>query len=111
MAELTMYRGDTRTVVLTLEGAATFEVGDTVWFTAKRSASDPDDDAVIQITGNDVTIDGGTASVTIPPATTATLTGTTELVYDWQVASAGGAVHTVDGGTLKVLADVTRSTS
>ena len=114
MADLTMDRGDTETVVFTMAGDDTFAAGDTVWFTAKHKTRDADADAVIAKhsgAGGGVTFTAGeaTATATILPADTSDLDATAVLVYDWQLRTQAGAVHTLERGTLTVRADVTIS--
>ncbi len=110
MANLTMYRGDTRTVVFTFAGSTQFQVGDTVRFTLKRSVSDPDSAALAALVSPaTVTLDGTTATATIPAAATSTLAVPTVLAYDWQLTTTAGAVHTLDAGRIAVHPDVTRT--
>lgn len=112
MADLTMHRGDTRQITVTLDDENTFAEGDTVWFTAKRSQVHADADAVIaKVSPTSVAFTAGqaTASATIAPADTVDLTRKTTLVYDWQLLTAGGVLSTIESGRLTIEADVTRA--
>lgn len=122
---LSMFRGDGKTFVFTLsitENGVTRPLTPseltavTVKFTAKRNAANPDADAVIALSnapGGGVVVDtaNSKATVTIPPASTATLpTFMAALVYDLQVtAQADGIPHTLVVDQLSVNADVTRA--
>ena len=107
VGDLTMTRGDTVTLTCTLTDAE-FADGDEVRWTAKRSIEDLDSAAVISRSGDQVTVDGATATVTINPADTVDLDPVV-LRWDWQVTTATGDVYTLDAGTLTVRPDVTRS--
>lgn len=113
-----LVRGDTRT--LTISGLtdsagdpATFGGTDVIVFTAKRHAGLADADALITKTSADsgITIDGGTATVTILPADFVGLEGPFDVFYVWDVqVQIGGdplQVVTLDSGTGKIVQDVT----
>lgn len=125
---LTGYRGDSFTVNFTDLGNVAARTK--LWFTAKRKASDADDDAMIQIeeTGDLLYINGAAAetaangSLTVTDAATGDMTlvlAAVEsakmpvdktLVYDIQMLTASG-VSTLAAGTLAFSADVTRAVS
>jgi len=110
MATLTMARGDDRTIIFTFDADTEFEDGDTVWLTVKRSAGDPDSAAVVQAASpDDVTLTATTAAAAIPASATSGLLYLARLVYDWQIRTAAGLVHTLDTGVLIVSPDVTRT--
>jgi len=117
MADLTMTRGDARTldVPITLDGAPwTIPVGATVRFTAKERTTDADGAAKIaKSTGSGITAVDDVATVTIAPADTDALAADgldATLWYDVQVAGAGFGPWTVARGRLIVQPDVTRAT-
>ncbi len=135
MTDLSIRRGDTRLFKLWLtdpSGARLPLADKKLWFTAKRSVTDPDASAIIRkgtantgLTGITVAdapgaptatepwLGGDVATVTIATADTAGLPDhDTGLAWDAQFApSAGGDPQTPDAwtGTLTVIADVTRS--
>lgn len=119
MTELRMVRGDTLRLdgVITLGGVPAKLAGTRLWFTAKRSFGDTDEDAVVRAstTLGGVAItdpDAGAFTVTLAPRDTAGLTeDAVTLVYDVQWRDLLGDVWTVARGTLAVAADVTRSAS
>jgi hypothetical protein len=112
VSDLQVTAGDTRTIVHTLNAPDEFVPSDLVWFTLKRSERDTDADAVFQaVSPVGVVLDGSTATVNLPPEATADIRRTTRLVWDFQLVTAGGAVHTTGRGTLTVVPDVTRSTT
>lgn len=90
-----------------------------LWFTAKRSLSDADGDAVIAKSAG---VGGGPGGITVPAAApgnvanigitdadTTELTGTARLYYDVQLEEPDGTKTTVARGTLPVIADVTKA--
>ena len=111
---ITIYRGDTPTVTVTLTNAETFEVGDTVFFTIKSYAGQADVDALVAVDSGDggVTFVAGeaTASVTIPADAFDSLTAKVDATYDWQIKR-GTFVSTIDSGVARILLDVTRRTT
>lgn len=116
--DVTMYRGDTRLLdfVITRAGVVVDLTNATVWFTAKRSLTDADVDAVFQLysPSNGVQITGATygeVRVTIPPSATDALTKSEALYWDLQVKEANGNISTTASGTLLVKLDVTRTTT
>ena len=85
-----------------------------VWFTAKYSARDPDEAAVIRKTLSDGGVQvldgpGGLLRIDIVPADTAALVERTQLVWDLQLRPPSGEVVTVALGLLTVVEDVTRA--
>ena len=120
---LTMRRGDTPIWDLAVVGrdGAPFDLtGYTVYFTAKRSLSDPDP-GVFQLTnGAGITITdaaGGLAQIQPRRADTSALTEDTTLLVDVQVSQAGAPDQTFTvwphpddwPGELRIVRDVTRA--
>lgn len=117
---LTMPRGDRATFELAItDGAATpapLDLGGrSLYFTAKRRAYEPDDEAVIAKSspsgGINVTdAPGGLATLTIVPDDTIELEAWTRLVFDVEVRDDEDStdVATVIKGTLIVTEDVRR---
>lgn len=117
MPEDPITRGDdaTLTVTVTDPAGAPFALdGKTLWFTAKRKYSDPDEAAVIaKKSGEGIELlgDPGKAVVAINAADTANLPNReTTLVCDVQLLD-GTKVRTVARDTLTVEPDVTRTTT
>ena len=120
MSELTMLRGDTKTLPFTAtRNSAVLDLDDAkVWFTVKRSVADEDEDAFLQKTEAEgieiLDEDEGTLVVTIDAEDTDGLeirgAGKT-LYWDLQVKMGTGEVDTIDSGTLVITPDVTRATS
>lgn len=105
MSDLSMYRGDDRTLTITASEPLT---GSDIRFTAKVSRAD--DEAVIEkTTGDGIEIGDPdtTATVTIDAADTEDL-GPVNLRWDIEITDALGKVRTVAVGRLLILADVTR---
>lgn len=122
MATRTMFRGDTLAFTVQVNdpttGAPRNLAGWKFYFTVKRFAADPDQNAVFQ----DNTASGsgavaivapaalGQVAVSMPAAKTVLFPDTpTTLVYDVEGIDASGNVSTVEGGTIKVTPDVTRA--
>jgi len=91
-----------------------------IWFTAKRSFADADDDAVIRLGTVNTGLAGvtvtdaldGRARVVIPSeATDALEAGTVFLVYDVQLLELDGTLTTVDSGRLAIVDQVTAATT
>lgn len=113
MSLLTMTRGDRQAFLVTLtdsSGGAIDLTGLSVTFTAKRRTTDPD--AVFQKTeldGIDVDVgSGGTATVTVEPADTASLTSRA-LFWDLQIDDGEGDIRTPLSGRLRITPDITIS--
>jgi len=120
--KIEMYRGDNQQFAIS---AKTVVAGVTtipditnwkIWMTGKLdTATDDDNEAVFQITTpTDITITdgaGGLAVATLPTGATSALTEPTIIKWDIQAKEAGGAVHTLAGGTLHVHLDATISTA
>lgn len=122
-----MYRGDSLVLGLTVtqkNGTIIAPVdltGSTIWMTAKRTASDPDNKAVFQITNpTDIQIDGdptaGKATIIVPGAATVGLVFSNEanrivLLYDIQVKTQTGIVATVATGRLSIDQDLTQTSA
>jgi hypothetical protein len=117
-----MPRGDTRTLEVTqpLEGDGVtptdFTLYQNVWFTVKKTVTDPDGSAVMQKSlGSGITIvssDHTKVRITINPADTSGLTivgQSTVLVYDVQTKDASGNINTPASGNLTIIPDVTLS--
>ena len=113
---LCQFHGDSEThsIPLSFDGAD-FTPGSawTLLFTAKKSASDADTEAVIQkaTSGLGITVSGSTAAVAIVPADSNAV-DPGDLVWDVQAQNIStGEVHTVAIGILTLARDVTRSTA
>jgi hypothetical protein len=87
--------------------------GNTVWFTAKRSRSDPDDKAIFRKKndGGGIGISGNVAVVELDAASTLGLTREVKLQCDVQVKEPGRDPWTISEGVLVVHPDVTRETA
>ena len=118
--KLFMTRGDTRAFPLIAkrqDNSIIDLTGAVVWFTAKRSPTDSDADAIFQLSsaGAGITIDdaeAGLMTATVDPADTSALSATVHtLVYGVQVVEADDTVTTTQSGPLIVSPDVTISTS
>lgn len=106
MTELSMYRGDDRT--LTITASESLAGVEDIRFTAKVARAD--DEAVIakSITdGIEIGDPDTTATVTIDAADTEDL-GPVNLRWDIEITDALGKVRTVAVGRLLILPDVTR---
>jgi len=105
MANLKINRGTTYSIGVTYKknGVATSLVGATVRFTMKTSEYDSStDDATASVLKN--ITDGmsdGTATITIDPDDTATLTPN-KYYYDIKVEESGGDIYKIDEGTVKL---------
>lgn len=117
---LSMYRGDTKVVRLTISGlGASGLSGFDYWFTAKSEFSDADADAVIAKTTADFTVvtvgdadTDGVVTVKILPADTSDLPDyDSRLRYDAQVKDSSDNVTTIATGILTVKVDVTKASS
>lgn len=116
---LILTRGDDRTLELTIvdkEGAAVNLTDTYLWFTAKVSLNDSDDEAVIFKTtgGGGITItdaSGGLAEITLAPIDTINIPGRQSLTLFWdlQSKSSSDKITTLDGGTMVIKAGVTRT--
>ncbi len=122
MTDLTMYRGDTKTVQETIGPTGLDSngiAGWSFWFTAKYDPSESDAAAAIKRVPNDWTVQeagnattAGVVVTTLTPATTASLPPyTVVLAYDVQCKDDHGNIFTLDAGTLTILPDVTIATS
>lgn len=105
MATLKINRGTTYTLGVTYQrnGVATTLVGATVRFTMKDEEYDTSTDDTTAELKKNVT-DGtaeGTATITIDPADTATLTPGTYF-YDIKIEDADGAIYKIDEGKVKL---------
>lgn len=116
MADLTMYRGDARTITvdIELEGVAwEVPVGATVRMTAKKSTNNTDAQAVFaKHSGVDggITVDGAVATVELVADDTSELTTVQDLQCDVQVAGDDFGPWTVARFVLRVNPDVTITT-
>lgn len=119
MAQIQLIRGDSKvlTVSVTRSGSPYDLSGHTLRFTAKYRYSDPDSEAVFQLSsspGAGITVTNaaqGQARIEIAPVHTQNLPAVrTRLVYDLQLTDGGGGVYTVDIGEIIVLPDVTITT-
>ena len=114
---LVISRGDTVYIdfaVVDANGQATSIVGWTLWFTVKRRLSDTDAQALIQkTTASGITVTSaatGVGYVLLLPADTSGLEARRQTFYaDLQGKDAGGAVYTLQHGTLTVRPEPTGS--
>lgn len=118
MAKLFMYRGDAAQFNIECknpDGSPLDPSPGTLFFTAKSSHRQSDDDAAFsKITGSGISITdapNGVATVTLAPSDTDLLYAPSVLLWDLQYVTAGGAPITLAAGTLMVRPDITRSTA
>lgn len=111
-----MWRGDTQALdaAVTVGGVAANITGCSLRFTAKRSLSDSDADAVFQKTtaGGGIVITngpGGLCTITVGSADTSTLTVPTLCYCDLQLVDTSNNVSTTAAGTLLIKVDVTET--
>jgi hypothetical protein len=105
MSQLKINRGTTYAIDVNYQrnGVAATLVGATVRFTVKPEEYDDDtddSDASIKKDVSDGTSEG-TATITIDPADTSTLTPG-KYYYDIKVTESGGDVYKIDEGTIKL---------
>ena len=114
-----MYRGDTLKILLsvTRDGAKLDVTGAGFFFTAKSLLSMADSAAEIRISPTHTTqgsatitsaTDGQVTVTLLPVATDSTADAGVTLLYDIQMVESGGAVTTLESGSLAIAADVTR---
>jgi hypothetical protein len=116
---LTMFRGDTaqfQIAVTDVDGHPVNLTGCSLWFTAKIDPTSLDAAAQFQkktpSTGIAITdAANGIAVITMLAADTSSLTGDQTLECDVQLKDGTGAIQTVARGQIKVLADITLSTT
>lgn len=122
MTDYAMKRGDTFKTTLYVKdvnGSPQNVTGWIFWFTVKRFATDPDQNAIFQARSDDlsgaVTIDvavTGQVTVRMPAFSTRLFPDTpTRVVWDVQSKNVVGEIATVDEGKIKITPDVTRATS
>lgn len=110
-----MWRGDTEVfdAAITVAGAAVDITGCSLKFTAKRSLSDTDADAVFQlVTPVEIAITngpGGLCQINVASADTSGLLVPTLCYCDLQLVDTLGNVSTTATGTLLIKVDVTRT--
>jgi len=108
------YRGDTQVYRLILkkeDGTPVDLTGSSVWFTIKRNVKDLDTEAIVQKkVDNHVDPSNGITEIKLEPSDTNTATPG-QYVYDFQLVKPNGDVKTLLAGKVKILADVTRSTT
>jgi hypothetical protein len=117
--KLRMYRGDSAIFNLEakqFDGSPLDVSSGTLFFTAKTSSRQSDEDAVFQKDshGNGITITNGASglfSVYLSPSDTSDIYAPSYLVWDIQFVTTGGNVFTLMDGTMLVRADVTHSTA
>lgn len=129
--DLEVYRGDNETFSITVKRSNTVYplTSVTIWFTAKNDVLDADASAVIRkdtlglggITITDAPagkfdlnlIPTDTASITVPTTVNPKdrFEYFTELYYDIQLKTGGGAIFTIAEGRLLVKPDVTQAVS
>lgn len=110
MAYLSIFRGDSKTIRITVTdelGVAVDLTGWKVFFTAKESETDSDDDAVIKIDVDPTDPTNGIADIDFEPADTNDLTPA-DYIYDIQVIKDNGDVVTFIKDKLRIVADITR---
>lgn len=105
MADLEMFRGNTRVFTLTArrDGAAVDLTGGTVRFTLRVSAADADTLLLTKTVGAGVTLTdptNGVMDVSIASSDTKNLYAPQALIYDVELIESGGDVSTVDQGVL-----------
>jgi hypothetical protein len=108
------YRGDTKKYKLVVKskdsGEAISVDGGKLYFTLKKSQSQTDDEAALQIVADGTETDPltpeGIVYMTVPASDTKTLTPG-DFYYDFQFVSASGEVTTVLAGKVKVMKDTT----
>lgn len=112
-------RGDTNTFLVTFvrNNAVVSLVGAKMWFTVKDKATDPDVNAIIALNSVDNSDQivssfptSGQFQIQLTDADTDLLVKTAYL-YDVQVKEANGTVTTVQRGKLKVVRDITRTST
>lgn len=113
MAELEIKRGATE-VLRTVITPASLVVDSTIYFMAKRSKADSDDDAIIsKVSGDGISVsdlDVGEILTTIDPADTRTLPNhRLKLYYEFEIEK-DDAVYAVEDGTLYVNPEVVQRT-
>lgn len=110
-----MWRGDTEAfdAAVTLSGVAVDITGCSLKFTAKRSVSDTDADAVFQlVTPTEIVITNGPAglcTINVASLDTSALLVPTLCYCDLQLVDTLGNVSTTTTGTLMIKVDVTRT--
>lgn len=111
-----MWRGDTEVfdAAITVSGVAVNITGCSLTFTAKRSLTDADADAVLQLTttGGAIVITngpGGLCTISVASADTSALTVPTLCYCDLQLVDTLGNVSTTATGTLMIKVDVTET--
>ncbi len=108
----TVVRGDTWRRTATFSGSLS---GATVWLTIKRSYSQSDENALVQIVSTapsalgEIVISGTTAEITLFPAATNNARPGT-YVYDIQVEFSPTDISTAESGAFTITSDVTRTT-
>lgn len=117
---LTIVRGDTKkwTITIARNGVAVDLTGAYIWFTAKNSTDDTDDQALIALVSKVPNMQGsivisapaslGIAIMTFNPVATEFVNPPVNLQYDIQLEEADGTLTTVAVGYLQVTPDVTR---
>lgn len=118
MAALVMFRGDSFPYEFQIKRneVPVDLTGFTLWWTAKRYVSDPDQQAVSRLDngllGGVTIVDAlqGKVRAVMPASATLLFPDTaSNLFYDLQMKDLSGVVTTVDSGTIAVSADVTRT--
>ena len=112
MTDLILYRGDTKTITVTLkdnEGDPVDITGDTIYFTIKTSIDDVVDDSTALVkkditTHSDPT--NGVSVIQLSPTDTNIKPG--NYFFDIQIKRVSGQVITLINDKIRVLGDVTR---
>jgi hypothetical protein len=120
MTDITMIRGDTRTLDVNVKrpnpvtGVLENVLPTQAWFTAKETYRDADDSAIISLNNVDnpdsILLTNGNVRVILNPADTATYLYHW-LVYDLQIKESDGTITTVERGFIEFNTDVTVATS
>ena len=111
---LKMFRGDSVSFPIATDTNHDLTTASSILFTAKNTAHDTDDAAIVQkALGTGIAVvDATNLTLDIVPQDTADIsTVYSALVWDVQIQEAGGAVRTVASGTLQVELDVTQQTA
>ena len=112
-----IYRGDDAYLdgTITKNGAAQDITGCTLWWTLKKSKTDPDSAAILQKTnGSGITIvsaAGGTFTVRINSTDLSSIDSERLYYWDVQIKDAANIIQTVMTGTVVIALDITVRTT
>ena len=113
MAELTIYRGDSKTYALNFtDGTNPIDItGYIIFFTVKNKSDDADNDDSALITKTiTVHTDPTEGQTQVVLDSTDTTIAIGKYNYDFQFKTDSGAVSTIEKGTYKILDDITKRT-